>query len=121
MGRWILGDGFWRAGCDDVAAVFACVGSEVDDPVCAFDDVEVVLYDEDGVAAVNEAVEDFDEDADVVKVQSRGGFVEEIKRFARGGSRKFGCEFDALCLAAREGCGWLTEAPNNPGPRRRVI
>ena len=110
MGRWILGDGFWRAGCDDVSAVFTGVGSEVDDPVCAFDDVEVVFYDENGVAAVNEAVEDFDEDADVVKVQSRGGFVEEVKRLARGGSRQFGCEFDALCFAAREGCGWLAEA-----------
>ena len=110
MGRWVLGDGFWRAGCDDVAAVFARVGSQVDDPVCAFDHIEVVFYDEDGVAAVNEAVEDFDEDADVVKVQSRGGFVEEVKRFARGGSRQFGCEFDALCFAAGEGCGRLTEA-----------
>ena len=110
MGRGILGDGFWGAGCDDVAAVFACVGAEVDDPVCAFDHVEVVFDDENGVAAVNEAVEDFDENADVVKVQSRGGFVEEVKRFARGGSRQFGCEFDALCFAAREGCGRLTEA-----------
>ena len=73
-------------------------------------DVEVVFDDENGVAAVNEAVEDFDENADVVKVQARGGFVEEVKRFARGGSRQFGCEFDALCLAAREGCGRLTEA-----------
>ena len=100
----------WRAGCDDVAAVFASIGSEVDDPVCAFDDVEIVFYDEDGVAAVNEAVEDFDEDADVVKVQARGGFVEEVKRFARGGSRQFGCEFDALCLAAGKRCGRLTEA-----------
>ena len=57
-GFW--GDGFWRADRDDVAAVFACVGSEVDDPVCAFDDIEVVFDDEDGVAAVNEAVEDFE-------------------------------------------------------------
>ena len=110
MRRWGSGDGFWRAGCDDVSAVFACVGSKIDDPVCAFDDVEVVFYDENGVAAVNEAVEYFDKDADVVKVQSRGGFVEEVKRFARGGSGQFGCEFDALCLAAREGCGRLTKA-----------
>ena len=110
MGRWNFGDGLWRAGCDDVAAVFAGVGSKVDDPVCAFDNVEVVFYDENSVAAVNEAVEHFDEDADVVKVQTRGGFVEQVKRFARGGSRQLCCEFDALCLAAREGCGRLTEA-----------
>ena len=105
-----MGDGLWRAGGDDVAAVFASIGSKVDDPVCAFDHVEVVFYDENSVAAVNEAVEYFDEDADVVKVQSRGGFVEEVKRFARGGSRQFCCEFDALCLSAREGCGWLAQA-----------
>ena len=39
-----------RALRDDAAAAFAAFGAEIDDPVGLFDDVEMVLDDEDGVA-----------------------------------------------------------------------
>lgn len=56
---------FGRAGCDDIAAVVAAFGAEVDDVVGGFDDVEVVFDDDDGVASVDEAVEGVEEFLDV--------------------------------------------------------
>src|SRR5271156_1376144 len=53
LGRWAHGD--------DGAAGSAAPGAEVDDPVGFFDDVEVVLDGDDGVAAVDEAVQHVDE------------------------------------------------------------
>ena len=40
--------------CDDQAACAAAFGAEVDDVVCAFDEVEVVLDDDDGVARIHQ-------------------------------------------------------------------
>ncbi len=46
-------------------------GPEVDDPVGRLDDVEVVLDDEDGVAAVDEPMEDLEQLLDVGEVEAR--------------------------------------------------
>jgi hypothetical protein len=43
---------------DELAAVFAGFGAEVEDPVGGFDDFEVVLDDEQGVAGIDEFLED---------------------------------------------------------------
>lgn len=83
-------------------ATVAAVRTEVDDVVGNFDDVEIVLDDEDGVALLDEAVENGDEFCNVVGVKSGGGFVKDIDGFAGGTTREFGCEFDALRLAAAE-------------------
>ena len=56
-----FGDFFRGAGGDDLPAVVAGFGAEVDDVVGALDDLEVVLDDEEGVAGVDEAVEDVEE------------------------------------------------------------
>ena len=55
VARRDLRDLLGRAGRDDLAAGRAALGAEVDDPVGGLDDVEVVLDDEHGVAAVDEA------------------------------------------------------------------
>ena len=52
------GDGLRRAGTDERVSVVAAFRTEVDDPVCRFDDVEVVLDDDDGVSVVAQAGED---------------------------------------------------------------
>jgi hypothetical protein len=64
--NWPVNDFLTLATCSGVpsaitAAAVAALGAEVDDPVGAFNDVEVVLDDEDGVAAVDEALEDDEE------------------------------------------------------------
>lgn len=53
FGGGVFGELFGGAGGDDGATVLAAFGSHVDDVVGAFDDVEVVLDDNHGVAALN--------------------------------------------------------------------
>ncbi len=40
------------AGCDNLTATIAAFGSKVDDPVCGFDDIEIVLNDNDRIPFV---------------------------------------------------------------------
>jgi hypothetical protein len=68
---------FGCAGSDEFPTALARVGAEIDDPVGAFDDVEVVLDDEDAMAGVHEALEDLEQHAHVVEVQAGGRLVEE--------------------------------------------
>src|SRR5690606_3163897 len=53
---------------------------QVDDPVGTLDDIEVVLDDQDGVAQIDEAVNDGQQLADVVKVQPGGRLVQDVER-----------------------------------------
>ena len=66
----------------DGAAFPSSFGSHVDDVVGEFDDIEVVFDDNDGVALVDKAVEHDHEGADVFKMQSCGGFVEDVECLA---------------------------------------
>ena len=65
-------------------AAVAAVGSEVDDVVGNFDDVEIMLDDDDGVALLDETVENGDELGNVVGVKSGRRLVEDIDGFAGG-------------------------------------
>ena len=68
-----------------MTALGSAFGAEVDDPVGALDDLDVVLDDEEAVAFVDEALEELYQEGDVVEVEAGGGLVEEEKRgFARG-------------------------------------
>src|ERR1700729_2827842 len=99
-----------RAACaDEAAAVFATFGTEVEDPVGVTNDVEVVLDDDDGVSQVGKAVEDLEELAHIVEVESGGGFVEEIKSAAGLPLGELAGKFHALRFAAAEGGGALAE------------
>ena len=62
---------------DELAAVFAGFGAEVEDPVGGFDDFEVVLDDEQGVAGIDEFLEDGERSFDVGEMEAGGGFVED--------------------------------------------
>ena len=53
----IRGNLFRCAFGNDVAATFTALGAEIDDPVGALDDVEVVLDDDERAATVNELAE----------------------------------------------------------------
>ena len=77
-----------RALRDDAAAAFAAFGAEVNDPVGLLDHVEVVLDDQDGVAEIDEAIQDVEQFLHVVEVQARRGFVENVERAARSGGAK---------------------------------
>ena len=73
---------FRRAGGDDLAAAGAAFGAEVDHPVGRLDHVEIVLDDEDRVARLDEAVQHFEQLADVLEVQAGRRLVEDVQRLA---------------------------------------
>ena len=68
---------------DDLPAARAPLGAEVDDPVGPLHDVEVVLDDEDGIAGVDEPLENDEELADVGHVEPRRRLVEDVERSPR--------------------------------------
>src|SRR6202035_3170883 len=73
-----FGDVFGGAGGDDVAAAGAAVGAEVDNPVGGFDDVEVVLDDDDGVPAVDQPAQHPEQFADVLEMQPGGRLIQHV-------------------------------------------
>ena len=98
-----------RALGDDEAAVGAALRADVDDPVGALDDVEVVLDHDHGVAGVDEPVEHGEELLHVLEVQAGGGLVEDVERLPGPDAGELARELDALRLAAGEGGGGLAE------------
>ena len=92
------------AGGDDVSAVLAGAGAEVNDVVGGAHHGVVVLDDDDGVAHVAEAGEGPDEAVVVVGVQADGGLVAHVEH-AGESAADLGGEADALGLAARESAG----------------
>src|SRR5216684_2917184 len=103
------GDEFWRSLGDDAPAAFTAFGAEVDDPVSLFDDVEMVLDDQHGVAEIDEALQDVEKFSHVVEVQAGGGLVEDVERASCLSFRELACQLDALRFAAGERGGGLAE------------
>src|SRR5580693_1077438 len=103
------GHEFGRALGYDAAAAFAAFGAEVDDPVGLFDDVEVMLDDQHGVAETDQTLEHVQEFANVVKVQAGGGFVEDVESAAGLALGEFAGQLDTLGFAAGESGGGLAE------------
>ena len=75
LGRDLLG----RAGGDRHAALLAALRAQVDDPVGALDDVEVVLDHDHAVARVDEPLEHLQQALDVGEVQAGGRLVEDVE------------------------------------------
>ena len=73
-----------RARADDGAAAVAPLGTQVDQVVGALDDVQIVLDDHHGVAAVHQPLEHLQQLAHVVGVEAGGGLVQDIDGLAGG-------------------------------------
>lgn len=108
-GVGVLGEVFRGAGGDDLTAVLTAFGAHVDNPIGGFDDVEVMLDDDHGVAAVDEFTKDFEQTADIVGVEAGGRLVEDIEGLAGTAASELSGELDALGFAAGEGGGRLAE------------
>lgn len=101
-----LGDGgqmLGSTGSQHSSAAVAALGAHVDQPVSALDDVEVVLDCNDGIALINQALNHAQELADILKVQTGGGFIQHIDGSAVGALLQFGGQLDALSLTTGEG------------------
>ena len=97
-----------RAFENDVAAVFAGAGAEIDDVIGGAHHVGIVLDHDDGVAEVAQFFEDADEAAGVAGVQADGRLVEHVAG-ADQARAETGGELDALRFAAGERGGEAIE------------
>src|SRR6185436_7312123 len=85
-----------RALDDDAATALAALGTEVDDPIGALDDVEVVLDHEHGVPCIDEALQHTEQAAHVLEVEPGGGLVEDVDGAAGGALAELGRQLHAL-------------------------
>ena len=90
-----------RAFRHNLPAFDPAFGTQIDDPVCGFDDVEIMFDDDDAVTLLDEAVENLEEFADIFEMQAGGGLVQNVERLSSGSAGKFLGQFYALRLATR--------------------
>ncbi|MNC34463.1 hypothetical protein D3C75_828980 [compost metagenome] len=98
-----------RAGHQDAATTGAPFRPQIDDPVGGFDDVQVVLDDDYGVAPIPQLVQHLEQLLDVVEVQTRGRLVQDIEGLAGVALGELPRQLDPLRLAPRQGSGRLAE------------
>ena len=103
------GDLLRRALRDDLAALLAALGAEVDDAVGRLDHVEVVLDHDDGVALLHQPVEHLQQPLHVREVQAGGGLVEDVERAAGRHLAQLRGQLHPLRLAAGQRRGGLAE------------
>src|SRR5262249_6012316 len=72
------GDLFGSAQTDDSPTTVTAPGSEVEDVVGSFEDIEVVLDDDDGVARIDETVQHGEQLLDVGEMEARRRLVEDV-------------------------------------------
>ena len=65
---------------DDRTATRTALGAQVDHPVGRLDHVQVVLDDDDRIAFVTQPVQHLQKLCDIVKVQSGGRLIEDVRR-----------------------------------------
>jgi len=122
------GDFLRRAFGDDVPAVGAGVGPDLEDPVRGFEHVEIVLDHDHAVTAVDQGVQNREEALHVVPMQAGGGFIEEQqgartrRRFRFGSERvQVAHQLEPLGFAPAKRVEWLTkgevtQADGTPAP-----
>ena len=92
-----------------MAAAAAAFGAQIDDPIGAGDDVQIVFNHHHRVALIHQLLQDGQQFAHVLEMQSRGGFIQNIQRAAGGAFGEFLGQLDALGFPARQGVGGLSQ------------
>ena len=104
-----------RALGDNPAALRTGFGTDLEDPVGGFEDVEIVLDDDDAVSTVHDALQHGEQAFHIVAMQPGRGLIEEEQGALVGGRRLGGevteiaDQLEALGLAAGEGVERLAE------------
>ena len=83
--------------------------AEVNEPISSPDHIEVMLNHDDGIAFVNEFLKHIEEDADIIKMESSSGLIEDIDGLAGAWSGELRRELNSLRLTARKGGTALTK------------
>ena len=79
-----LRDLLWRAFADDVPTAIDAFGTQIDHPIGSTDYFEVVLDDQDARAGSQQALERIQKLGYIVKVETGGRLVEDVKRSFAG-------------------------------------
>src|SRR5699024_10165113 len=87
-------------GRDDRTAPVPAFRSEVDDMIRHFDDIQVVLYDNDRIPVIHKTLDDIDKFPYVFRMEAGRRFIQYIEGFAVGPPVQLGSEFDTLCFTA---------------------
>src|SRR6185437_13130266 len=103
VARHLLG----RALGNDSSAFFAALRAEINDPVGITDHVQVVFDDDDGIAQISQPMQYVEQLADVIEVESGGGFVEQVECATGLPFAQFASQLDSLRLATRKRDGGL--------------
>ncbi len=98
----IIGHVFWCAFGNYLAAFVPSFGTKVDEVVGAFDEVEVVLDDDDSVAAVDEFLQYVHEVGHIVIVEPDCWLVEQVHGLLDERTVELACDFHTLSLATGE-------------------
>src|SRR6266568_353294 len=110
LGLFVLCDVFWRSLCNNLATSIPAFRPQVDEPVGTLDYFQVMFDHYNRVSCIDKSLEYLQQSIHVGKVQSGGWLVEDIHSTSCCPACKFRCQLDALCLATREGGGWLAQA-----------
>ena len=79
---------------------FAALRSQVNDVVGSLDYIEIVFNHQQRTTGVNQCPKRSQQFIDIVEMQARSWFVEDIESLRAGAFREMGSEFDALRFAA---------------------
>ncbi len=85
---------------DQLTALVAAFGSQVDDPIGDLDDLQVVLDDQHAVACIHQAVQDLDQLVHIGSMQPDRWFVQHVQGAAGGAAGQLLRQLDALGFAA---------------------
>ena len=92
----------WRTGNNQVATLVTSFRTEVDDIVGAFDDIKIMLDDNQRVPSLNECIESMKQSLDIMEVQTGGRLVEDEEgRFLIFLTDEEG-KFDTLVFSTRK-------------------
>ena len=68
-----------RSDGNDFATILASFGSEIDDPIGAFNHFEIMLDHNQRMPGVDQSLEQLQQNRDIIEMQSGGWFVENKK------------------------------------------
>ena len=86
---------------DNLATASTALRTDVDEVVGNLYYIEVMLDDDGRIAAIDQLVDYAQQLANILKMETRRRLIQDVKRAARIGFRKFGREFYTLALTAR--------------------
>src|SRR5262245_28695195 len=94
----------------NASAIDAAIGSEIDNPVCCFYHVEMMLDNDYCVAEVCQPAQHIEKLFHIIEMETGRRLVEDIERLAGCPLAQFFCQLDSLCFSAGKRRGWLTES-----------